>query len=108
MNEQIVKYWYLILTAVAAAAALSVYFINRRKNTEDDIAPEDIIGKVGTVYLKIPGGRGDTGKVNADVKGTSLEIQAVADKEIPRGAAVRIVEQIDTRRFLVEKVENQG
>lgn len=69
-----------------------------------NIEPGDIIGSLGTVYLRIPAGRTEIGKVTAEVKGTSQEIIAVADEEIPRGCSVRIIEQVDGRRFLVEKV----
>ena len=70
-----------------------------------NIEPGDIIGSLGTVYLRIPGGRTEIGKVTAEVKGTSQEIIAVADEEIPRGSSVRVVKLVDSRRFLVEKIQ---
>ena len=69
-----------------------------------NITSKDIIDSVGTVYLRIPAGRNEIGKVTADVAGTRREIIAVADEEIPRGTAVKIVKEIDGHRFLVEKI----
>ena len=83
--------------------ALLLYFMMRMQHS-GNVDAEDIIGSLGTVYLRVPGGRSEIGKVTAEVKGTSQEIVAVADEEIPRGCSVKIVEQIGGRRFLVEKV----
>lgn len=80
-----------------------VYFLLKMQHS-GNIEPGDIIGSFGTVYLRIPGGRSEIGKVTAEVKGTSQEIIAVADEEIPRGCSVKIIQHIDGRRFLVEKV----
>jgi membrane-bound ClpP family serine protease len=83
--------------------ALLLYFMLKMQHS-GNIDPDDVIGSLGTVYLRIPGGRADIGKVTAEVKGTSQEIVAVADEEIPRGCSVKIIEQVDGKRYLVEKV----
>ena len=69
-----------------------------------NILPEEYIDATGTVYLKIPGGLHDIGKVTVNVKGTQQEVVAVADEDIERGEAVKIVKQLDGRRFLVKKL----
>ena len=83
--------------------ALLLYFMLKMQHS-GNINPSDIIGSVGTVYLRIPAGRSEIGKVTAEVKGTSQEIIAVADEEISRGCSVKIIQQVDGKRFLVEKV----
>lgn len=83
--------------------ALLLYFLLKMQHS-GNVEPGDIIGSLGTVYLRIPGGRNEIGKVTAEVKGTSQEIIAVADEEIPRGCSVKVVEQVDGRRYLVQKV----
>ena len=83
--------------------ALLLYFMLKMQHS-GNIDPGDIIGSLGTVYLRVPAGRTEIGKVTAEVKGTSQEIIAVADEEIPRGCSVKVVEQVDGKRYLVEKV----
>ena len=83
--------------------AVMLYFLLKLQHS-GNMKPEDFIGCTGTVYLKIPSGRTKIGKITAIVKGTSQEIIAVADEEIERGSSVKIIEKVDGRRFLVEKI----
>ena len=83
--------------------ALILYLVMKMQHS-GNITENEYIGCEGTVYLRIPAGRTEIGKVTATVKGTTQEITAVADDEIVRGVAVRIVERVGNRRFLVEKV----
>lgn len=83
--------------------ALMLYGLLKMQHS-GNIEAGDIIGSLGTVYLRIPGGESEFGKVTAEVKGTSQEIIAIAEEEIPRGCSVKVVKQIDSRRFLVEKI----
>lgn len=83
--------------------ALIFYFVMKMQHS-GNITEKDYIGSQGTVYLRIPGGRSEIGKVTVTVKGTNQEVTAVADEELARGVAVRIVEKVGARRFLVEKV----
>ena len=83
--------------------AAILYMVMKMQHS-GNVTDKEYIGCEGTVYLKIPAGRSEIGKVTAIVKGTSQEIVAVADEDIDRGVAVRIVEKVGDRRFLVEKV----
>ena len=83
--------------------ALALYGIMKMQHS-GNITEDEYVGCPGTVYLRIPAGRRDIGKVTVNVKGNSREIIAVADEELPRGTSVRVVERIDGRRFLVEKI----
>ena len=67
------------------------------------IANRQFIGQTGSVYLGIPGGRSESGKITVRLKGATHELKAVADEAIPTGSAVTVVEQIADSLFLVQK-----
>ena len=67
------------------------------------ISNRQFIGQSGSVYLSIPGGRSDAGKIIVRLKGATHELKAVADEAIPTGSAVMIAEQISDSLFLVRK-----
>ena len=83
--------------------ALALYLVMKMQHS-GNITDQEYIGCTGTVYLRIPAGRREIGKVTVTVAGTTCEIVAVADEELPRGTSVRVVEKVDGRRFLVEKI----
>ncbi|OQA86988.1 MAG: hypothetical protein BWY31_01032 [Lentisphaerae bacterium ADurb.Bin242] len=62
------------------------------------------LGKNGTVYLGIPGGSSQAGKIVVSLHGATHEFQAVADEAIPTGTSVIILEQVDDKRFKVRKI----
>ncbi len=65
----------------------------------------DVIGKTGTVYLRIPSHRTGIGKVNV-VCGPLLELEALTDSEtdILTGSTIRIVSIVGASMVLVEVV----
>ncbi len=69
-----------------------------------NINAQDYVGCTGMVYMNVPGGRVQHGKVTVNLRGCSREIIAVADEDIQTGSAVTVVQQIDGRRFLVKKI----
>jgi len=83
--------------------AIMLYFLLKMQHS-GNVNPEDIVGSVGKVYLRIPGEKSKFGKVTAEVAGTTQEIVAIADEEIPRGVAVKVIKHIEERRFLVKKL----
>jgi hypothetical protein len=90
----------LIMMILTAAVIFYVFKLQQSGN----INSEDIVGKVGTVYLQIPSGRIETGKVTVIIGSVTREVVAVADEAIPTGASINIVKKIDNKRFLVTKV----
>lgn len=80
-----------------------LYFFLRLQQS-GNINPQDYVGSKGTVYIKIPGGQTEHGKVTVTIRNSTREIIAVAEEEIPSGASVTVVKQVDGRRFLVKKV----
>ncbi|OGV37123.1 MAG: hypothetical protein A2X48_04750 [Lentisphaerae bacterium GWF2_49_21] len=85
------------------ATSFILYYLMKLQQS-GNIEANDFIGCSGTVYMNIPAGRTQSGKVTVNFKGCTREITAVADDELPTGTAVTIAQQIDGRRFLVKKI----
>ncbi|OGV50041.1 MAG: hypothetical protein A2X49_04770 [Lentisphaerae bacterium GWF2_52_8] len=84
----------------ATAALLCVMM---RLQQSGNLRVQDIVGATGTVYIGIPAGRTESGKVTVSLKDRTLEITAVSDEDIPSGSAVTIEAKINGQRFLVKK-----
>ena len=67
----------------------------------------DFIGKEGSVYVGIPGGEKEEGKVVVCIGGATHELKALADENIPSGTAVKIVASAGNRRYKVEKISGK-
>jgi len=89
-------------SVMMSASAAIIFFILRLQHS-GNVASEDFIGKTGSVYLGIPGGRAQPGKATITVAGYTHEIPVVADEPIPTGTPVSVVEKLDDRKFLVKK-----
>jgi membrane protein implicated in regulation of membrane protease activity len=64
----------------------------RRLGSSGTVDPQNAVGSVGAVYLRIPAYGKGAGKVTVDVQGRSLELEAVTDgEEIPTGARVKVI-----------------
>lgn len=83
--------------------AAIIYFTMKLQRS-GNVRTNDLIGRSGTVYLSIPGGETESGKVIVPVGGATREIQAVADEALPTGTPVVVEKSIDGKRFLVKKV----
>lgn len=86
----------MVLTAAIIYGAM-------RMQMSGNISNASIVGMNGIVYVTIPAGRNNAGKVTVVVNGTTREIRAVSDQELPTGTPVVIKEMIAERRYLVEK-----
>lgn len=66
------------------------------------------IGKLGEVYLVIPGKRGGMGKVQLNVQGSMRTLNAITDDEktIPTSSIVQVLNVIDDHILLVKKQGN--
>ena len=83
--------------------ALAVYLMFKLQHS-GNVQTSDIVGSSGTVYITVPAGRKDHGKVTVSLKGSTQEITAVADEEIPTGTPVKVAEALSDTLFLVRKV----
>ena len=96
--------------AGAFAAGLATMFLTAlviwglmKLQSSGTIASKQFIGRTGLVYLGIPGGRTEPGKVTVRLHGSTHELKAVADESIPTGATVLVTEQLSDSLFLVKK-----
>ena len=80
-------------------------FQMKKLDKENTFRVENVIGMNAEVYLRIPGGRKDTGKVNVSLHGSMHELEAMTEgEEIPTGAKVRIKDKIDAETVIVERI----
>ena len=66
------------------------------------------VGKLGEVYLVIPGNRGGMGKVQLNVQGTMRTLDAITDdaETIPTSSIIHVLNVIDDHILLVKKQGN--
>lgn len=95
----------IIAVAVGVIFMFLIAFLLRqvlRLSADGTFTPERTVGKVGEVYLRIPGGA-EAGKVNVSLCGSMHELLAFSDAEIETGAKVRIVRTVDSSSVFVER-----
>lgn len=77
--------------AIVAVAFLMASLSRLQSKGNLDLA-RSAAGRVGTVYLRVPGGRQGHGKVTLVLQGRSVEVDAATEgAEIPTGTEVRVV-----------------
>ena len=81
----------------------SILYFTMRLQYSGNVRAEDFNGKAGTVYLSIPGGSVEAGKIVVSIGGATH--QAVAEEPLPTGTPIVVVKSLDGKRFLVEKVK---
>lgn len=87
----------IFISAVVGAGFIFLFFIlilQILKLTEDNtFKMENLIGRVGEVYLTIPAKMGGKGKILISVNGANHEIQAMteSEKNIPSSHSVRVI-----------------
>ena len=69
-----------------------------------NVKNKDLLGCTGSVYMMIPGGMAEAGKVTVNTGSCTREISAVAEAEIPSGVSVVVESQLDGNKFLVKKI----
>jgi membrane protein implicated in regulation of membrane protease activity len=66
---------------------------------------QETVGKIGDVYLTIPGSKSGKGKVSISVKGSYHELDAMTEgTSIPSGAPIKILQVLSGNILLVEPV----
>ena len=108
------NHWYAIVVAATAGIAItglikllpnslfSVQPRRRKLNTS-----EEIIESVGRVSHSIPPHRNGFGKIYLNYRTGPYELEAItAGDELPVGSTIRIVDVLDERVVLVERVTN--
>ena len=97
-----------LLAAVAGLIFMSLIafllFQMMKLNRDNTFRVEQTIGLPADVYLRIPANRKQTGKITVSLNGSTHELEAVSDTDIPTGAKVRIKEIVQGETVLVEKI----
>lgn len=79
-----------------AAAMLAVALLMRamlRLESDGTVRVEDAVGQTGAVYLAIPPGEGELGKVHLTVRNRLVEYQAICRQgALPTGAPVLVID----------------
>jgi membrane protein implicated in regulation of membrane protease activity len=85
----------LIAVAAGIAAMYGVYWMMRGMQSlqaDGTVRIERAIGKVGTVYLRIPASESESGKIQINLQNRTMEYLAMTSgPEIPTGTEVEIV-----------------
>ncbi len=82
--------------------ALAVWMMLKLQHS-GNITDADMVGLSGTVYITIPAGRTASGKVTVALRGSTNEVTAFADEELPTGTQVKLIKALEPSKFLVEK-----
>jgi hypothetical protein len=89
---------------IAALYAVAVIMKSLAQLKADGTARvERAVGRSGTVYLRVPGGKSGPGKVHLMLQNRTVEYQAVtAGAELPTGAPVVVVAVVNSNTVEVE------
>jgi hypothetical protein len=97
-----------LIVALAAGLLMmtlmaSVFYFLAKANADGTLRINKAIGRVGEVYLTIPGKRSNTGKVQINVQGAVRTLDAVTDddKDIPTGRIITVKEIVNDHILLV-------
>ena len=85
------------------AVAVLIYFMLKLEQS-GNVSADEYVNLTGTVYLSIPGSRTKPGIVSISIRGSLRQIDALADEAIPTGASVKVIQNIDGQRFIVQKI----
>lgn len=94
------------LSGLVMMIIMAAIFYGMSKLTDSGtLQMKNAIGKLGEVYLNIPGDRGGFGKVTLKVQGSIRELEAMTDDEdeITRNVIVEVLEVIDDSILLVTR-----
>lgn len=110
LKDAISNYILLVVVSVIVGLAFgSLWFFIRRKmmrlESNGAYRIKDAVGKVCSVYLRIPGGKTGTGKVQISLGGSVHELAAVTEgEEISTGTKVKVLSLLDDETLLVGKM----
>lgn len=92
----------LVAGGVAAAAVTAAVRAMLRLQGDGTVRVQDAVGSPATVYLRIPGERAGTGKIQLALQERTVELQAVTSEgELPTGSRVVVVEVLGPDTVLV-------
>ena len=102
--------WLVILLAFICGLLMMVlmaslfYFMSKLAES-GTLEMKNAVGKLGEVYLVIPGNRGGMGKVQLNVQGSLRTLDAITDdaENISTSSIIEVLDVIDDQILLVKK-----
>ena len=99
----------VVALSVGALFMLIVYWLLRQVlhlSQNATFSTTQSVGSVGDVYLRIPAGRGELGKVMVSVAGSLHELaaQSADGSELPTGCKVRVIDAVDDLTVSVQRL----
>jgi membrane protein implicated in regulation of membrane protease activity len=92
----------MVLLVAAAAGVLAMFLVYwlmlglTKLQAEGNVRIQRAVGQRGTVYLRVPGNRSGTGKIQFNLQNRTMEYLAVtAGEELPTGTKVIVVGVVD-------------
>jgi len=87
-----------------SSVALLFYLVSKMASS-GNVSIGSAVGQIGLVYLRIPGKRSGSGKVNVNLKDKRREVRAVTDgEELKTGESVKVLQAIGSDVLLVTKI----
>lgn len=99
--------WVVVIAVAAGVLTVYLlYFIMQRASKlrqSGTLQMKNAISQVGETYLRIPGQRGGMGKVQIQVQGRLMELDAMTDdpNDIATGKPIKVVNTLNERILLV-------
>jgi len=104
--------WLAIAAAIVVGLCVLFGFVSMMRwlqslREEGNINYKNAIGQVGSVYVPIPPNREGLGQIEVKVQSRVSTVRAVSDhsERLENRVAVRVIELVDDRTLLVEKLK---
>lgn len=83
----------------------TIFYFMSKLTDSGTLNIKNALGKTGTVYLVIPAKRASMGKVNLEVQGRNIEMNAITDDEadIPTGSVISVSQIVNNSLLLVKR-----
>jgi hypothetical protein len=102
--------WLVVLLATLCGLLMmtlmaTLFYFMSKLAESGTLNMNNAIGKLGEVYLVIPGDRGGMGKVQINVQGSMRTLEAITDDNIsiPTSSIIEVLDVIDQHILLVKK-----
>ena len=107
--------WVIVIAVASGVATVALlYFIMTRANRlrqSGTLQHKNAVSQIGETYLRIPASRNGIGKVQIQVQGRLVELEAMTDdaEDIATGRPIKVISTLNERILLVtSKLQNQN
>lgn len=105
IGSGLVIFFSILCGLIMMVAMASLFYFMSKLAESGNLKMKNAIGKVGEVYLFIPGNRSGIGKIQVTVQGNLQTIDAITDdpESITTSSLVEVLEVIDEQILLVKR-----